>query len=150
VRKEVGQGRSVYLPFLQFDGSLPEMENHFSIGNRFWKRPKNWQDLASAIGWAAKDNILVRISGPEYLVANLVSQPEMRRMMLHLVNYDARKAALRRAVEVTCRVPGPTKEVLLISPDTERTQVLELKNEPLAVTFSVPPVKVYSIAVISG
>jgi hypothetical protein len=125
------------------------MENYFSIGNRFWKRPKNWQDLVSAIGWAAKDNILVRVSGPEYLVANLVSQPDKRRMMLHLVNYDARRAALSGAVEVTCRVPGPAKEVLLISPDMKQTQVLELKNEPSAVTFSVPPVKVYSIAAIS-
>jgi hypothetical protein len=149
VRKEIGQGRSVYLPSLPFDGSLPEMENYFSIGNRFWKRPKNWQDLASAIGWAAKDNILVQIGGPEYLVANLVCQPDKRRMMLHLVNYDARRAALTRAIEVTCRVPGPAKEVLLISPDMTQTQDLELKNEPTAVTFLVPPVKVYSIAAIS-
>lgn len=149
VRKEVGHGRSVYLPSLQFDGSLPEMGPYFSIGNHFWKRPKNWQDLASAIGWAAKDNTLLQISAPEYLVTNVVSQPDKRRMMLHLVNYNARKAALSAAVEVTCHVPGPAKEVRLISPDMEQAHVLELKNEPSSVTFSVPPVKVYSIAVIS-
>ena len=149
VRKEVGQGRSVYLPALQFDGPMPEMVNYFRIENRFWKRPKNWQDLANAIDWVAKGDLAVRISGPEYLVANVVSQPDKRRMMLHLVNYGARAATPSGLVEVRCHVPAPAKEVRLISPDVEQPQVLELKNEASAVTFSVPPVKVYSIAAIS-
>lgn len=149
VRKEVGQGRSVYLPVLQFDGPMPEMGNYFRIENRFWKRPKNWQDLADAIEWTARSNIAMRISGPEYLVANTVSQPDKHRVILHLLNYNARKATLSGPAEVKCRMPGPAREVRLISPDMEQPQVLEWKNEPSAVTFSVPPVKVYSIAVIS-
>ena len=149
VRKEAGKGRTVYLPSLQFDGPLPEMESYFPIDNRFWKRPKNWQDLASAIDWTTRGNIAVRISGPEYLVANVVSQPDQRRMMLHLLNYNARKAALSTPVEVTCQVPAPAKEVRLISPDMDQPQVLEFKSEPSAVTFSVPTVKVYSIAAVS-
>jgi len=149
VRKEVGQGRSVYLPALQFDGPLPEMGNYFQIDNRFWKRPKNWQDLADAIAWVAKDNIAVRVSGPEYLVANVASQPDQRRMMLHLLNYNARKAPLSGPLEVMCHVPGAAKEVRLISPDIDQPQVLEFKSGTSAITFSVPPVKVYSIAVIS-
>ena len=149
VRKESRKGRSVYLASMQFDGPMPEMVNYFRIENRFWKRPKNWQDLVNAIDWTAKGNIAVRISGPEYLVANLISQPEKRRMMLHLVNYNARKAALNGAVEVICHVPQPAKEVRLFSPDMKQPQVLEFKNGPPAVTFSVPPVSVYSIAAIS-
>jgi len=149
VRKEAGKGRTVYLPSLQFDGPLPEMESYFPIDNRFWKRPKNWQDLASAIDWTTRGNIAVRISGPEYLVANVVSQPDQRRMMLHLLNYNARKAALSTPVEVTCQVPAPAKEVRLISPDMDQPQVLEFKSEPSMVTFSVPTVKVYSIAAVS-
>jgi len=149
VRKEAGKGRTVYLPSLQFDGPLPEMESYFPIDNRFWKRPKNWQDLASAIDWTTRSNIAVRISGPEYLVANVVSQPDQRRMMLHLLNYNARKAALSTPVEVTCQVPATAKEVRLISPDMDQPQVLEFKSEPSAVTFSVPTVKVYSLAAVS-
>ena len=149
VRKEAGKGRTVYLPSLQFDGPLPEMESYFPIDNRFWKRPKNWQDLASAIDWTTRGNIAVRIGGPEYLVANVVSQPDQRRMMLHLLNYNARKAALSTPVEVTCQVPAPAKEVRLISPDMDQPQVLEFMSEPSAVTFSVPTVKVYSIAAVS-
>ena len=96
----------------------------------------------------ARGNIAVRISGPEYLVANLVSQSDRRRLMLHLLNYNARKAALNGAVEVVCHVPEPANEVRLFSPDIEQPQVLEFKNGPAAVTFCVPPVRVYSIAAI--
>jgi hypothetical protein len=149
VRKEVGQGRSVYLPGLHFDGPMPEMSNYFRIENRFWKRPKNWEDLANAINWAAKDNALLRMGGPQHLVANLVSQPEKRRMMLHLVNYGARQGTLTESVAVRCRTPQPVKEVRLYSPDMEQPQAITASNEATAVTFSVPPVKVYTIAVMT-
>jgi hypothetical protein len=149
VQKETGQGRSVYLPALQFDGPMPEMENYFRIENRFWKRPKNWEELVNAIDWTTRGNIAVRISGPEYLVANVVSQPDKRRRMLHLLNYNARKAALSAAVEVKCQVPAPAKEVRLISPDIDQPQVLEFNNERSSVTVSVPAVKTYSIVAVS-
>jgi len=149
VRKVVGQGRSVYLPALQFDGPMPEMVNYFRIENQFWKRPRNWEDLVSAIHWAAQNNILLRVGGPENLVVNLASQPEKRRMMLHLVNYSARNGALAEPIPVRCRVPEPVKEVRLYSPDAEQPQVIAANNEASAVTFEVPPVKVYSIAVMN-
>ena len=148
-RKEAGQGRTVYLPALEFDGPMPEMGPYFSIENRFWKRPKNWQDLVDAVGWTAKGNMTVSIKGPEYLVANLVSQPERNRMMLHLVNYNARKGAPASAVEVACRVPKPAKEIRLYSPDLKEPEILQAKREASMVTFFVPAVKVYSIAAIS-
>lgn len=149
VRKQVGKGRSVYLPSLQFDGPMPEMTNYFRIENRFWKRPKNWQELVNAVEWAARGELAVRIGGPEYLVANVVSQPDQRRMMLHLVNYNAHHAPLSGPVEVTCHVPAPIKEVRLISPDIAQQQFLEFKNSPGAVSFSIPQIKVYSIAAMS-
>ncbi len=149
VRKETGQGRTVYLPALQFDGPVPEMRDYFSIDNRFWKRPRNWQDLVNAIEWAAKGNVAVRVNGPEYLVANLVTQSGRGRTMLHLVNYNARKAPLSEAVDVTCRVQQPVKEVRLLSPDLEQPQVLKWKNDASSVTFSVPAVKIYSIVAVT-
>ena len=147
VRKEVGQGRSVYLPSMQFDGPMPEMVSYFRIDNRFWKRPGNWEDLVSAISWVAKDNTLLRVGGPEHLVANLVSQPERRRMILHLVNYNAHNSALTEPVPVACRVPEAVKEVRLYSPDTGAPHAVTASNKASIVAFEVPPVKVYSIAV---
>jgi len=149
VRKEPGQGRTVYLPALQFDGPLPEFGNYFKVDNRFWKRPKNWEEFTEAVRWAAKDDIPMRIAGPEFLVANVVSQSEKRRMLVHLVNYNARKAPLSLPVEVTCHTPAAAKEVRLYSPDFEQPQTLEAKVEGSVATFSVPPVKVYSIAAVT-
>jgi len=149
VRREIGQGRTVYLPSLQFDGPMPEMKDYFPIDNRFWKRPVNWQDLLSAIEWAAKGNLGVRIKAPEYLVANMVSQAGRRRMMLHLLNYNAREAPMKSPVEVTWQLPAPAREMRLLSPDLKEPLVLHGQNEHSAVTFSVPAVQVYSLVAAS-
>ena len=79
VRKLIGEGRVVYFPGIPFDGPLPQMEPYFTIDNRFWKRPANWQELIGEIRWAANAEMPVEISGPEFLAANLVGQPEKRR-----------------------------------------------------------------------
>ena len=140
-RKEVQKGRVVYLPAVRFDGPLPEMANYFDIGNRFWKLPQNWQEIADGIRWAARDDLPVEISGPPFLVANLVSQPNQRRWLLHLVNYNARSVPSIPSVQVTCRLPG-MKEVTLYSPDQDAP--ITLKPDA---TFTIPEVKTYTIAV---
>jgi len=149
VNKEAGLGRSVYLPALRFDGALPEPGGYGQIGSRFWKRPANWEQFVAAIRWAARDELPVRIGGPGFLAANLVSQLEKRRWMLHLVNYHARTGKPTGAIEVTCRLPAPAKEVRLYSPDTERSPAIPAKTEGTTVTFTLPPVTVYSIAAVS-
>ena len=149
VRKEVGRGRSVYLPALRFDGPLPEMGNYFHIDNRYWKRPQNWQEFAEGVSWVANGEMPARVDGPDSLVMNVVSQTGKNRLMVHLVNYNARQAALADPVEVTCRVSGPATEVRIYSPDFPEPVKVVVRNSAGAVTFTVPPVKVYSIAMVS-
>jgi hypothetical protein len=149
VRKQVGKGRSVYLESLRFDGALPEMGNYFQIGNRFWKRPQNWREFTDAIRWAANEEMPVQVAAGEHLVLNMVSQPERKRWMIHLVNYNARRAPLSAPVEVTCRTPAAAREVRLYSPDRKDAPAIEVKNRAGAAVFTVPPVEVYSMAVVS-
>ena len=151
VRKEFGKGRVVYFPSLQYDGPMPEMEPYFSISNRFWKRPKNWPELADAIQWAAKGNMPVEISGPSFLVANLVAQPDRQRMMLHLVNYNARNTPSIKSIDVKCQLPPDkkAKEVRLITPDSANPEILKMVAGSLAVTFTVPEIKTYAVLVLS-
>ncbi len=87
MRNEVGKGRAVYFSVVEFDGALPEGKPYFAISNRFWKRPKNWAEIVEGLRWAAREEIPLRVMGPEYVVANLVEQPGRR--ILHLVNYNA-------------------------------------------------------------
>jgi Beta-galactosidase trimerisation domain len=147
VRKQAGKGRSVYLPALRFDGTLPEFGNYFRVDNRFWKKPRNWQEFTDAIRWAGNGEASLQIDGPDYLVANVVAQPAQRRMMIHLVNYNARQAALADPVRVTLR--SPVKGVRLYSPDLEQPQTMETRSANETVTFAAPAFRVYSIAVVS-
>ena len=150
-RKEVGQGRVVYFPSVEFDGPLPQPEPYFAISNRFWKRPRNWSEIAAGVRWAAQDGIPLDVSGPEFLVANLVEQPDRQRRLLHLVNYSARSTPQIQSIAVRCRLPqGKTaREVKVDSPDTPVSQMLNFNAEALGVSFVVPLVKTYSIISVS-
>ena len=148
-RKEFGSGRVVYLPGLKFDGQLPEFGNFFRVDDRFWKLPKNAQEFIEGVRWAARDDVPVQVSGPAYLVSNLVEQPEKRRMVLHLVNYGANKSPSLAPVEVTCRLPGgqTAKKVTVYSPDQTAPQSLLVGGTGSQARFSVP-VRTYALAVI--
>src|SRR5574340_150841 len=84
VRKPYGKGRAAYFPDVPFDGPQPKLGNYFDVPNRYWKAPKNWLEIAEAVRWAAGGELPVEVSGPPFLVANLVSQPDKRRVLLHL------------------------------------------------------------------
>jgi len=150
-RKEVGRGRVVYFPSVQFDGPLPEPEPYFKISDRYWKLPKNYRELTEGVRWAAKEDIPVTIDGPLYLVANLAEQRDKRRIMVHLVNYNSKNVAAVVSVRVLCRLPqgAVAKDVKTYSPDVEPGQVLDMTPGPWEVSFTVPAVRTYTIAVVS-
>ena len=151
LRREFGKGRVVYFPGVEFDGALPVPEPYFTIGNRFWKRPKNWAAIVEGVRWAAQDDIPVRVDGPEYLVANLVEQPEQQRRLLHLMNYSAKNVPVLESVEVECRLPqGRTaREIRVLSPDGEEPRTLDFSTGGAAISFTVPRIKTYAVAVVS-
>ncbi|HKS97312.1 MAG TPA: hypothetical protein VJV74_14415 [Terriglobia bacterium] len=148
VRKQVGRGRAVYIPGVKFDGPMPEAAPYFAISNRFWKLPKNWQDIVASVRWAASDEIPLKVSGPNHLVANLVEQSAQRRWIVHLVNYDPGHAPIE-SIEVECRLPkGMTaKQVTLYSPDAAANQ-LRFTTQVESVVFTVPEVRTYSVVAV--
>jgi hypothetical protein len=150
VRTEYGQGRAAYIPGAEFDGPLPAMPPYFEINNRFWKKPKNAQQIADALRWTARDALPVRISGPDYLVANLVSQPGEKRWLLHLVNYNATRVPAISGVDVTLRAQGAGKPtVTLVSPDESGQQTLTSQADSSGVHFRIPEVKTYSVVAVT-
>jgi hypothetical protein len=149
--KEVGKGRVVYLPDMQFDGPLPAPEPYFSISNRFWKLPKNWQEIVEAVQWASKEDIPITVTGPSYLVMNLVRQKDKRRMFVHLVNYNVKNVGSVASIDVRCRVPqGETmKAVEVYSPDSETRAPLNFATRGSTASFTVPQVMTYSVVMVS-
>jgi hypothetical protein len=151
VRKEFGRGRVVYIPGVQFDGPLPEPEPYFSISNRFWKRPKNWAEIIAGVRWAARDDIPVHITGPDFLASNLVWQRDKQRMLLHLVNYNARNVPTIPSVAVQCRLPQgkSAKEVKIYSPELDAPSTLSFRQEAATALFTISQLKTYSVAAVS-
>jgi hypothetical protein len=149
MRKDYDKGRVVYIPAVRFDGPVPEFGRYFQVDPRFWKLPQNGREITDGVRWAARDDILVEVSGPEYLVANTVEQPEKRRMLVHLVNYNAGKEPALNPVEVICRIPAgqSARRVGVVSPDAAGLEALGVKMDGPKVSFHVP-VKTYSVAVI--
>ncbi len=150
IRKVVGKGRVVYFPGIPFDGPLPRMEPYFTIDNKFWKRPTNWEELIGEIRWAANAEMPVDITGPEFLAANLVWQPENRREMIHLVNYNATNTTSISGIDVVCRLPeGETpKSVKLYGLERDAAVDLPFKIRAHAAIFTVPEVNTYSLVVV--
>ena len=149
VRTEYGAGRAAYVPGVEFDGPMPAMPAYFEITNRFWKKPRNAEQIADAVRWAVRDALPVRISGPDYLVANLVSQPAHKRSLLHLVNYNAKRVPAVSPVEVT--LPGPAKptSITVVSPDSTEARNLAAKVDTSGVHFRIPEIATYSVVVVN-
>ena len=149
-RKEAGGGRTVYIPALRFDGRLPAMGSFFHIDARFWRFPKNGSELIESIEWASRNELPVHITGPAFLVANVVTQPARRSISIHLVNYNAAKTAAGPA-NVTLRLPAGARanDVRLFSPDAAEPRTLPFQLNARTVSFTVPSIKVYSLAIVT-
>jgi hypothetical protein len=145
VRKEFGRGRVVYLPGIEFDGPLPPAEPYFTIGTEFWKRPKNWKQFIDAVSWASQGEIPLQVVGPDFLVANLVEQPENRRRLVHLVNYNLKETPSIENIEVKCAIPegASPSAVRLYSPDSENYTTLTVRMQDSQAVFTVPKLNAY-------
>ena len=150
-RREFGRGRVVYFPGIDFDGSLPAPGSYFSIDQRFWKRPSNSEEVINAVRWAARDDMPLVVTGPEFLIANLTEQQNKRRRLVHLVNYNTKRASSIAGIEVKCAVPEghAAKGVTLFSADSVASQSLSFRMEGSMAVFTVPELGAYGMMAVS-
>lgn len=149
-RKELGRGRVVYLPGIEFDGPLPPREEYFHIGPEFWKRPKNWKQLVDAVSWTSQGDIPLEVIGPDFLGINLVEQPGKRRRIVHLVNYN-RQLPLIENIAVKCVLPegNSANAVRLYSADSDSYETLDFRMQGSQAVFTVPKLKTYCMVVVN-
>lgn len=126
-------------------------------------------ELPADIGeWSSKQLAgFTRIEGSPTIILSLMSQPQSKRMIVHLVNYNrieppAGVAPAGRGPQdeqpVACEntrvqlrvLPGRrVKSVRLLSPDEGMASpTLPVEQQPGLVTFTVPKMLVYSLAVV--
>jgi hypothetical protein len=149
-RKEVGRGRVVYIPGLEFDGPIPPAEPYFNIGPAFWKRPKNWEQLIDAVEWASRGDVPLRVEGPNFVAANLVEQRDKRRRIVHLVNYNRQVASVNN-VQVRCAVPEgeSASAVRLYSIESEAGSAVNFRMQDQQAVFTVTSLNTYGIVTVS-
>ena len=140
----------VYFPEIKFDGPLPPAEPYFNISRHFWKRPQNWADLVDAIRWAAQGDIPLEVMGPDFLVANLIEQPETRKRLVHLVNYNPQMVPIIENIEVLCAVPAGQAPagVNWLTPDSNAAVSLDFRTQGQYARFAIPKLNTYGVAVI--
>ena len=151
IKKQFGGGRVVYIPAIEFDGPLPSFEPYFNIGNAFWKRPRNWKQLIDAVLWTSGGNVQLQVTGPDYLAANLVEQPEKRRRLVHLVNYNAKNQQFLEGIEVTCGLPeaASARSIDSYSADSDTSRNLKFLMQGSRAVFTVPRFHAYCMAAIN-
>jgi len=149
-RKQVGRGRVVYFPAIEFDGPLPPPEPYFHIGPEFWKRPKNSAEFIRAVTWAAQSEMPLHVTGPDFLGANLVEQDGKQRRLVHLVNYNFKKVPSIENVEVRCAIPDGKKAsaVQLYFVDSETHDALNFRMQGNNAVFTVPKLDAYCMAAV--
>jgi hypothetical protein len=149
--KEYEKGRVAYFPRIDPDPPRPQLAPYFEITQDLWRKPANWQDVAEAVRWASGDTLPLRVGGPPHLVANLTSQADRRRMMVHLVNYRARAGEHVKEIEVGVRLAegASAPKVILISPDAEE-KTINLTKEGNEFRFTIPSIQTYSVAIMSS
>lgn len=103
-------------------------------------------DPLAAVRRACDDAVSLEVDGPHGLCAELTQQPGRR--MVHLVNYRGDQPA--RNIPAKLRLPEGrrVKSVVLASPEHSEDRELTFQQQGNTVTFHVPEIRVYEIAVV--
>ena len=150
-QKEFGRGRVFYIPSLRFDGPMPPSEPYFSLSKAFWKRPANWREFLDGVAWTSRDDLPLQVSGPDYLVANLVEQAESGRRFVHLVNFNFKNIPSIENIEIRCAAPqGKTvRAVKMYSPESETGRDLSFRIKDGCAFFTAPALHAYCMIEVS-
>src|SRR3989441_3765774 len=147
IRRQVGQGRVVYIP--QVKPAIPKPPTE-RMTSQYWKLPVNWRELIDAVRWAAGGRLSLQVTAAPTVVTELVEQKEKDELIVHLLNYDVAKNPSVQDIAVDLRIPGVKKvmKVSLISPDEDNTLSLHYSPKNGGISFIVPRLKTYSLAIV--
>ena len=146
-RKQIGRGRAAYLPMLEFDGPLPAFRPNFEILNEYWKLPKNWKEFIDLVQWGAEEKIPLEVEGSAGTVANCTVQRSKRRMLVHLLNFNATRVATVRDTSVRVLLPNGEKaaKATLRVPGVEEETELAVETDAGSALINLPELQYYAL-----
>ncbi len=155
VRRRAGAGRVVYVPRIapaverlpkgEVDVSHPIQKNFWNIDNRYWRLPRNWDELHRAVVWAAGGSLSVEVDAPLTTVVNLTRKGDG--VCAHLVNYDCAHPVRGAGMDLRVEAGRRVGRVRLLSPDGGETD-LEFEERADRVQFFVPELRIYSVVAV--
>lgn len=149
VRNQYEQGRVVYIPEIKPSVAKLPAEPMLS---QYWKLPLNWEVLIDSVRWAARSKLFIEVKAPLTVTAEVTQRLHKNTVMVHLINYDVARNPLVKDIEVGLQLPKGRvlSQVLLLSPDEEKGQVLPFSLNGERLVFSVPQLKTYDLVVIAS
>lgn len=149
VQRNVGKGRVSYIPSV-----TPAIEKPPSVRmtRQYWKLPVNWEDLLAQVRWARNGRFSLEVEAPNTLalVPEYVEQVGRGRRIVHLLNYGSPGGSKVTDIKVDAELPSGarSRQVTLLTPDGGGSTGLTAASEGNRVSFSVPEIANYSMAVI--
>jgi hypothetical protein len=122
------------------------MSYYFS--NQYWKLPKNYEELAQAVRWAARDELSVRVEAPLSVTMELAQQKHTNTWLLHLLNFDVKKPV--ENIPVQFRIPDGmgVQTATLQSPDDGVQRILTTSKKDGMLMFTIPKLEVYALVLL--
>jgi len=152
-RKELsaacGQGRAVYLPLVRKDRrpvrTYEEMGGY--DGFAYLALGRNWRKLPETLERAAVRPLSARVKGPWTLAAEFLKKAGANRLLVHLVNYAAKKVPAGAAV-VLAEGAGKTARLHLPGEGIDGRELKPVKGRGGAVAFRLPGFARYALVVV--
>lgn len=152
VRRQVGEGRVVYIPEI-----VPSVKKPAAVPmtSRFWQLPLNAQQLIESVRWAAGDRMILESKADNTVVMEVLEHQESGALLLHMINYDSARVSSANNLEIVLSVPPGTEieEVRVLSPDAGDAKVIphrliQAEGSEARVSFTVPQLQTYNLVVV--
>lgn len=149
VQNRINQGRCAYFPAVK-----PSIEKPLGarMSSHYWKLPLNWKEMIEQVRWAARGKFTLEVKGDETLavVAEPQEQSGLDRRLVHLLNYAAAEGRTVSNLAVDIELPQDkrARQVTVLTPDGPGIPNLPFTFRNGKVTFTVPNLATYSLAVI--
>lgn len=119
------------------------------MSGKYFKLALNHQSLIDAVKWASGNSLSLQIEAPQTVTMELRSQENKHRLLLHLINYNYEKEAVNN-IHICMRVPQDksVQQIQLLSPDKKDTETISFQQKNGEVSFVIPLLMVYDLAVI--
>lgn len=149
VQNRIGQGRVAYIPAIK--PAIPKPPT-VRMDSKYWKLPLNLQELIGAVKWAASGGLSLKVKASNSLaiVTELMEQSGKDRRLVHLINYAGPQGKMADSVEVNVEIPEgkEVRKVTLLTPDGTGTQTLPGRTGHGRISFTVPRLHTYSVAIL--